>query len=169
MFPTVQVIEFEDREEPAEVQAIRTATELCLSGQASAMVTGPINKASLMEQGFDFAGHTGFLGHICDVRNPVMAFSGGRYQVVLVTTHIPLSRVPESLTTEKIVHTVQTAHEAWLERREAVRFAICGLNPHAGEYGKLGHEDLEIIQPACDILDKRVFQLLTLCLQKRPS
>jgi 4-hydroxythreonine-4-phosphate dehydrogenase len=154
-FPTVQVIEFEDAEEPAEVQAIRTATELCLSRQASAVVTGPINKSSLMEQGFEFAGHTGFLGHLCDVSNPVMAFSGGRYQVVLVTTHIPLSNVAESLTTEKIVHTVQTAHEAWLERGEAVRFAICGLNPHAGEFGKLGHEDLEIIQPACDILRQK--------------
>ena len=154
-FPSVQVVEFEDAEEPAEVQAIRSATEMCLSGRASAMVTGPINKSSLMGQGFEFAGHTGFLGHICEVSNPVMAFSGGRYQVVLVTTHIPLSSVAESLSTEKIVHTVQTAHAAWLERGSPVRFAICGLNPHAGEFGKLGHEDLNIIQPACDILRQK--------------
>ena len=154
-YPTVQVIEFESAEEPAEVQAIRSATDLCLSGQASAMVTGPINKASLMEQGFEFAGHTDFLGHLCAVSNPVMAFSGGRYQVVLVTTHMPLSSVAESLSTEKIVHTVQTAHEAWLNRGEPVRFAICGLNPHAGENGKLGYEDLGIIQPACDILRRK--------------
>jgi 4-hydroxythreonine-4-phosphate dehydrogenase len=116
------------------------------------MVTGPINKSMLMNQGFEFAGHTGFLGHICGVDEPVMAFSGGRYQVVLVTTHIPLNQVSETLNTEKIVNIVEIAHRSWLERGMNVRFAICGLNPHAGESGKLGREDIEIIQPACDLL-----------------
>lgn len=151
-FPAVQVVEYEDTDEPAEVQAIRVATEMCLSGQASAMVTGPICKSALMDQGFTFAGHTDYLGHLCGVSNPVMAFSGGRYQVVLVTTHIPLVKVASTLTTERIVHTVETAHKAWKERGKSARFAICGLNPHAGEYGKLGREDVEIVQPACDIL-----------------
>ena len=123
-FPLVQVVEFEDGDEPAEVQAIRTATEMCLSNQTSAMVTGPISKSVLMDQGFEFTGHTGYLGHLCGVPNPVMAFSGGRYQVVLVTTHIPLNKVSSSLTIDGIVHTVQIAHQAWRERGEPVRFAI---------------------------------------------
>ena len=154
-FPAVQVVEYEDTDEPAEVQAIRTATEMCLSKQASAMVTGPISKSVLMDRGFEFAGHTDYLGHLCGVDNPVMAFSGGRYQVVLVTTHIPLVKVASSLTTQKIIHTVETAHRAWTERGMPARFAICGLNPHAGEHGKLGSEDLEIVQPACELLREK--------------
>ena len=154
-FPNVQVVEYQNKDEPAEVQAIRVATEMCLSGQASAMVTGPICKSALMDQGFKFAGHTDYLGHLCGVSNPVMAFSGGRFNVVLVTTHIPLAMVPSALTTSRIVHTVETAHKSWKERCEPVRFAICGLNPHAGEYGRLGSEDMEIVQPACDILRKK--------------
>ena len=154
-FPHVQVVELEDGELPAEVAAIRLATEMCLSGRASAMVTGPINKAALMNKGFEFAGHTDYLGHLCATPNPVMAFSGGRYQVVLVTTHIPLRDVSETLSVERIVHTVETAHHAWIERGEPSRFAICGLNPHAGEFGKLGSEDLDIIQPACTVLREK--------------
>lgn len=153
--PLLQIIEFEDGKEPAEVVAIRTATELCLSKQCSAMVTGPINKASLMHQGFRFAGHTGFLGHLCGVERPVMAFSGGSLQVVLVTVHIPLRNVAEQLTTDLIVETVEVSHHAWLDRGQTVRFAICGLNPHAGEQGELGREDIEIIQPACEILRQK--------------
>lgn len=153
--PLLQIIEFEDGEEPAEVLAIRTAAELCLSKQCSAMVTGPINKARLMSQGFRFAGHTGFLGDLCGVERPVMAFSGGSLQVVLVTVHIPLREVAERLTTDLIVETVEVSHQAWLHRGQPVRFAICGLNPHAGEQGKLGHEDLEIIQPACERLRQK--------------
>ena len=60
----------------------------------------PLANLSLMDKGFEFAGHTGYLGHLCEVSNPVMAFSGGRYQVVLVTTHIPFNQVAPSLTTE---------------------------------------------------------------------
>lgn len=151
----VQIVEFEDGEEPAEVQAIQTATEFCQQGQCSAMVTGPINKAVLMEQGFSFPGHTDFLGHLCGVDRPVMAFSGGSLQVVLVTTHIPLSQVPLALRTDDIVRVVEIAHVAWLSRGQRARFAICGLNPHAGEQGKLGSEDLEIIQPACERLKEQ--------------
>ena len=148
-FPLVQVVELEDGLEPAEVQAIRMACQMCLSEQASAMVTGPINKARLMEKGFSFPGHTGFLGHLCGIDRPVMAFSGGQLQVVLVTTHIPLMEVPSQLNTTDIVHVVQVAHEAWLQRGQKVRFAVCGLNPHAGEEGRLGQEEIGIIQPAC--------------------
>jgi len=151
-FPLVQVVELEDDVEPAEVQAIRMACQMCLSNQASAMVTGPINKATLMEKGFSFPGHTGFLGHLCGVDRPVMAFSGGKLQVVLITTHIPLMEVPSQLNTLDIIEVVRVAHEAWQERGQTVRFGICGVNPHAGEEGQLGREEIDIIQPACDKL-----------------
>lgn len=151
-FPLVQVVELEDDVEPAEVQAIRMACQMCLSNQASAMVTGPINKAKLIEKGFSFPGHTGFLGHLCGVDRPVMAFSGGKLQVVLITTHIPLMEVPSQLNTLDIIEVVRVAHEAWQERGQTVRFGICGVNPHAGEEGQLGREEIDIIQPACDKL-----------------
>ena len=151
-FPLVQVVELEDGVEPAEVQAIRMACQMCLSNQASAMVTGPINKAKLMDKGFSFPGHTGFLGHLCGIDRPVMAFSGGKLQVVLITTHIPLIEVPGQLNTTDIIEVVRVAHEAWLKRGQAVRFGICGVNPHAGEEGQLGREEIDIIQPACEKL-----------------
>ena len=151
-FPHVQIVELEDDLEPAEVQAIRMACHMCLTEQASAMVTGPINKAKLMEKGFSFPGHTGFLGHLCGIDRPVIAFSVGQFQVVLITTHIPLMKVPSQLNTADIIQVVRVAHEAWLQRGHTVRFGVCGVNPHAGEQGQLGREEIDIIQPACEKL-----------------
>ncbi|MDG1481925.1 MAG: 4-hydroxythreonine-4-phosphate dehydrogenase PdxA [Myxococcota bacterium] len=141
-------------DEPPEVAAIRFAAESCLSGAAAGLVTGPINKRTLADQGFAFMGHTDFLGHLCGVGDPVMAFTGGALRVALVTHHMPLMQVGAALTMPVIQRTVRIAHAALRDDLgiAAPRIVVCGLNPHAGERGLLGQEELETIGPACDAL-----------------
>ena len=143
-----------EAEEPTEVAAIRLAAAACLAGRASALVTGPIHKARLRARGFRFAGHTDFLGHLAGDREAVMAFTGGELRVVLVTHHLPLRAVPDAITPEGIGHVVRTAAKALRDDLgiAAPRLGLCGLNPHAGEGGVLGHEEIEIIGPAADQL-----------------
>ncbi len=137
-------------EEPVEVAAVRRAVMACLANEARAVVTGPIHKEKLAARGFQHAGHTELLGELCAVDRPVMAFVGGRVQVVLVTVHHPLARVASLLTTEGVRHTAQTAHDALVEQLglASPRLVVCGLNPHAGDGGVLGHEDADVIAPA---------------------
>lgn len=137
--------------EPVEVAAVRAVAEHLLDGAAGALVTGPIHKGRLTARGFPHLGHTDFLGALCGVERPVMAFVGGRLRVALVTVHVPLRRVPEVLTRDGVLHTIRVAadalaHPLGLDRR---RLLVCGLNPHAGDDGALGHEDAEIVAPAC--------------------
>ena len=101
-------------------------------------------------------GHTDFLGEICKTE-PVMAFTGGSLKVALVTTHIPLMSVGESLSVQKIQYTVETAAKHLSQDLGIAkpRFAVCGLNPHAGEEGLLGREEIELIHPACEELRTR--------------
>jgi len=140
--------------DPTEVAAVRLAAEACMAGQASALVTGPIHKARLVARGFTHRGHTDYLGHVCGVEEPVMAFVGGDLRVALVTHHIPLMSVGAALTIPVIARTVRVAFAA-LRRDlglDAPRVAVCGLNPHAGEGGFLGQEELDVIGPACALL-----------------
>ncbi|MEE2749967.1 MAG: 4-hydroxythreonine-4-phosphate dehydrogenase PdxA [Myxococcota bacterium] len=149
-------------EEPVEVAALRLGVEACLSGAASALVTGPIHKERLSKRGFTHRGHTDFLGELCGVNNPVMAFAGKRFCTSLVTAHLPLAAVPESITEERVLHTLFESH-AFLQAYRAVdvpRLVVCGLNPHAGEGGVLGMEELEVIRPACEQARKMGLEVL---------
>jgi 4-hydroxythreonine-4-phosphate dehydrogenase len=141
-------------EEPVPVAAIRLGAELCLSGTASALVTGPIHKARLAAQGFAHRGHTELLGAVCDVPHPVMAFAGGKLRVALVTTHLPLSDVPAAITQDRVLHVVRVVDHALRTDLgiAAPRIAVCGLNPHAGENGLLGDTEIRTIGPACETL-----------------
>ena len=139
-------------DEPVPVAAIRLGVEMCMRGAARALVTGPIHKAKLAAQGFAFAGHTGFLGHLAGVERPVMAFHAPGLVLSLVTTHVPLVQV--RLDADDISHVVRTTAAAL--RALGVmrpRIAVTGLNPHAGDGGLLGREDEEIIRPALVGLD----------------
>lgn len=140
--------------EPVEIAAIRQGAQACLDGRASALVTGPIHKAKLSRLGFMHTGHTTFLGELCGVDRPVMAFVGGPVCVALVTVHLPLSAVPTAITGAKIEHTVRVASEALSQQRgiAAPRIGLCGLNPHAGDDGLLGREEIECIAPAAERL-----------------
>ena len=152
---TVFWMPFEDLQgEAAEVAAIRWAAEECLAGRAVALVTGPINKAKLVAKGFSFHGHTEFLGHLCGDVQTVMGFVGGTFKVCLATTHLPLMDVAANLSTQGLIDRAEIVLRA-LESELGIpspRFGMCGLNPHAGEDGVLGREEIEIIGPACDAL-----------------
>jgi 4-hydroxythreonine-4-phosphate dehydrogenase len=136
--------------EPIEVAALREGVRACLAGRARALVTGPIHKARLAAQGFAHPGHTEFLGELCGVERPVMAFVGGSVRVALVTVHVPLARVPAAVTRDAVLHVLRTADHALRTHLgiSAPRLAVCGLNPHAGDGGLLGDEEITTIAPA---------------------
>jgi 4-hydroxythreonine-4-phosphate dehydrogenase len=139
-----------DASEPVEVASIRAAVAACLRGDASGLVTGPIHKARLAARGFEYPGHTGFLAHLCGVERPVMAFVGGRLRVALVTVHLPLRAVADALTIDGVLHVLRTTDRALREQLgvKHPRLVVCGLNPHAGDSGLLGTEEVDIIAPA---------------------
>lgn len=135
----------------AALEALEAAVGLARSA-ASALVTGPISKAQLYAIGFTHPGQTEFVAERCGVsgENAVMMLAGPSLRVVPVTTHVPLARVPGLLTIELIVAKA-LATARGLRRDfgiEAPRLAFAGLNPHAGEGGALGREEIEVIEPA---------------------
>lgn len=148
----VRLLPVDDTAEPVEVAAVRTAVAACLEGRAAGVVTGPIHKARLAARGFPFPGHTDFLGHLCGVRDPVMAFVGLRLKVVLATVHLPLREVPGALSVPRLVHVLVTADGALARHLglDPPRLVVCGLNPHAGDAGLLGHEEIDVVAPACE-------------------
>ncbi|MGO4683462.1 4-hydroxythreonine-4-phosphate dehydrogenase PdxA [Hyphomicrobium sp. 2TAF46] len=145
---------------PATISAIRTAVADVAAGRASAVVTNPIAKSVLYGAGFEFPGHTEYLGALAaefwprDPADPVMLLASSQLRVVPLTIHVPLKDVPALLTADKIIKTARIM-AASLRRDfgiESPRIAVAGLNPHAGEDGALGSEDSEIIRPAIEAL-----------------
>lgn len=133
--------------------SLETACKLLLRGKAGGLVTCPLNKAMLQEAGFDFPGHTEFLAQrLGPGRDKVcMHLFGDRLRVSLATTHPPLSEVPRLVTGERILLCLKLTWD--LMRRLGLDdrpIAVCGLNPHAGESGKIGSEDRDIIAPAVE-------------------
>lgn len=134
------------------LEAMETAAEGCRDGRFSGVVTGPVSKARLATVGYAFPGQTEFFAERWG-GEPVMAFCGGRLRVALLTWHIPLRDVGGHLTRAKFERTVRAIDA--LARADGVhepRIAVCGLNPHAGEDGLLGDEELTIIDPILDPL-----------------
>jgi 4-hydroxythreonine-4-phosphate dehydrogenase len=132
--------------------ALEASTRLALAGEIDAVVTGPIHKARMYEIGFQFPGQTEFFAARCGVDNFAMLLTGGGLTVALVTTHIPLADVAKNLLTDEIVR-VGRLLQSFLVRRGRSRIAVAGLNPHAGESGALGREEIEIIAPAISQLN----------------
>jgi 4-hydroxythreonine-4-phosphate dehydrogenase len=150
---------------PAVVEAIKTGVEWVLQGRAAAFVTNPINKKLLTEAGFHHPGHTEYLAELCakaeTVPHPVMMLSCGDLRVVPVTVHIPLKDVPVALSQSLIVETVQITARGMrdLFKITAPSIGVTGLNPHAGEEGTLGREEIEIITPAIQKLSAEGFDI----------
>ena len=138
----------------AAAAALEEAVTLARRGELNAIVTGPIHKARMYEVGFRFPGQTEFFAERCDVKNFGMCLTGGKLTVALVTAHIPLRKVPRALKQSEIVR-VGLLLEEFLRARDntAPRIAVAGLNPHAGESGKLGLEEIEIVSPAVEELN----------------
>jgi len=137
----------------AALAAMDEAAQLVRAGKINAIVTGPIHKARMVEVGFTFPGQTEFFAARAEVANFAMLLTAGTITVALVTTHIPLREVPHTLTKSEIVR-VGKLLVNFLRYRGShrPRVAVAGLNPHAGESGKLGREEIETIAPAVEQL-----------------
>ncbi len=135
----------------AVIEAIELAVSCALTGNAAAVVTAPINKAVLMQSGFEFPGHTEFLGALTGAKHPVMMLASDQLRVAPLTVHMPLADVPHAITTPAIVETAQIVLSALARnfRIASPRLAIAGLNPHPGEFGD---EDMRLIAPAVEQL-----------------
>lgn len=139
----------------AAAAALEEAVTRARRGGLHAVVTGPIHKARMYEAGFKFPGQTEFFAERSGVKNFAMCLTGNKLTVALVTSHIPLARVPAVLKQSEIVRVGLLLVDFLRRRRETstvsdsqLRIAVCGLNPHAGESGKIGREEIEIIAPA---------------------
>jgi 4-hydroxythreonine-4-phosphate dehydrogenase len=134
-------------------EALEEAARLLISGGIAAVATGPISKANMHAIGFPFPGQTEFFSERAGEENYAMLLTGGGLTVALVTAHVPLAQVPGLLTAGEIIRTGRLL-EAFLRRRgrREPRIAVAGLNPHAGESGGLGREEIEIIAPAIEAL-----------------
>ena len=133
----------------AAAAALEEVFSLAQNKAIDAVVTGPIHKARMYEIGFEFPGQTEFFAQRCGVKNFAMLLTGGKITVALVTAHLPLAEVPGALEKEEIVRVGLLLHEFLIRRGiKSPRIAVAGLNPHAGECGALGSEEIEIIAPA---------------------
>ena len=127
--------------------AMERAAEGCRKGEFSAVVTGPVNKRGLASVGFRHPGQTEFFAEQWG-GEPVMAFAGGRMTVALATWHTPLARVPRELTAGRVTAAVTALDPLLTRLGRGRRIGVCGLNPHAGESGLFGREEIDIISPA---------------------
>jgi 4-hydroxythreonine-4-phosphate dehydrogenase len=139
----------------AAAAALEEAVTLARRGELDAVVTGPVHKARMFEAGFRFPGQTEFFAERCGVRNFAMCLTGGKITVALVTIHIPLREVPSVLRQSAIICVGLLLADFLSSRsKNSPRIAVAGLNPHAGESGKIGREEIEIIAPAVAELNR---------------
>ena len=133
----------------AVVEYIRLATELALQRKVDAIVTAPINKEMMNAAGYAFSGHTELLAHLTDTKNYGMLFVGGGLKLILATIHHALKDVPRLITKDRVLRTIRLANIAMKEFGvDRPRIGVAALNPHAGEGGLFGHEELNEILPA---------------------
>jgi len=135
------------------LDTLTAATRACLAGEFDALVTGPVNKASINAAGTPFTGHTEFIAELTG-GDPVMLLTAPGLRVALATTHLPLAEVGRAITTAGLQRTLRILHRDLVERFgiSDPRILVAGLNPHAGEAGHLGREEIDIIAPALDAL-----------------
>lgn len=159
----VRTVNLQEQEAPGQLspanagyvlKALEIATDGCLSGQWQAMVTAPVHKGVINEAGVAFSGHTEFLQHRTASEQVVMMLATEGLRVALVTTHLPLRAVADAITGERVQQIGRILYSS-LQQDFAVehpRILVCGLNPHAGEDGHLGREEIEVINPALQAL-----------------
>jgi len=134
-------------------EALEESARLALAGEIVAVVTGPIHKARMQTIGFEFPGQTEFYAARAKEENFAMCLTGGALTVALVTAHIPLRTVAESLSSSEIIRVGHLLADFLHQRHgRKPRLAVAGLNPHAGESGALGREEIELIEPAVALL-----------------
>jgi 4-hydroxythreonine-4-phosphate dehydrogenase len=143
------------------LETLRIAADACLTRKAAAMVTGPVQKSVINAAGIPFSGHTEFLAERCQAPLPVMMLLADTLRVALATTHLPLRAVADAITPAGLEQVLRILDRD-LRHHFAIahpRILVCGLNPHAGESGHLGREELEIIEPVLQGLRQQGLQL----------
>jgi 4-hydroxythreonine-4-phosphate dehydrogenase len=138
---------------PYVLETLRMAVEACSNGNVSALVTGPVHKGIINDAGIPFTGHTEYLADLVNAE-PVMMLAAPGLRVALVTTHLPLSAVSHAITHDRLEKIVRILHHD-LQVYFGIarpRILVCGLNPHAGENGHLGEEEIRVITPVLDKL-----------------
>ncbi|MEP6548700.1 MAG: 4-hydroxythreonine-4-phosphate dehydrogenase PdxA [Gammaproteobacteria bacterium] len=136
------------------IDMLNRACDGCTNGEFAAMVTAPVQKSTLMDGGYLFTGHTEYLAARTRAAMPVMLLISNQLRVALVTTHLALADVPRAVTRDRLRTTLRIVHMD-LERHFSLdnpRIAVLGLNPHAGESGHLGREEIDVIQPVIEEL-----------------
>ena len=144
------------------LQLLDRAIDGCVAGEFAAMVTAPVQKSVIIDAGNKFSGHTEYLAERTGGAHPVMMLTSGSLRVALATTHLPLKNVSAAITDE-LLQTVLRIVDHDLRTRFAIpapRIIVCGLNPHAGESGHLGREEIEVIAPALDALRRTGLHLI---------
>lgn len=139
----------------ASVEYVQKAVELALNDEIDAIVTAPINKEAMNKAGFNYAGHTEILAELTNTEDYAMMLIAGLLRVIHVTTHISLRKACASIKKDKVLNTIKMAHKVLLDLGfENPRIAVAGLNPHAGEGGLFGREEIEEISPAINSAEK---------------
>lgn len=143
------------------LQTLRRAVEGCLQGDFDALVTGPVHKGVINEAGIPFSGHTEFLAELTGTPRVVMMLATAGLRVALATTHLPLAEVSRNITARRLEEIIRILHRELRQRfaLETPRIMVCGLNPHAGEGGHMGREEVEVIAPLLERLRSEGMQL----------
>lgn len=143
------------------LEILQRAAQGCLDNTFAAMITAPVHKGVINEAGIPFSGHTELLQQITDSPQVVMMLATHGLRVALVTTHLPLRNVADAITRERVESIARILHKDLAEKFgiSNPRITVCGLNPHAGEDGHLGHEEQEIITPVLDMLRAEGMQI----------
>ncbi|HAU1152254.1 TPA: 4-hydroxythreonine-4-phosphate dehydrogenase PdxA [Legionella pneumophila] len=139
------------------MELLTLGASLCSTGEFSALVTAPVHKANINAAGISFTGHTEFFADFFGVETVVMMLACSQMKVALVTTHLPLHRVSDAISSSLIIKVIQQLHHSlkYDFGIENPKIKVAGLNPHAGESGYLGREEIEIIAPALNSLKRQ--------------
>lgn len=142
------------------LETLRQATQHCIDGKCSALVTAPLHKGIINDAGIPFSGHTEFLAEMTNAY-PVMMLACPGLRVALATTHLPLRDVPDAISKELLEKVIRILHKDLVERYAIAEpnILVCGLNPHAGESGHMGREEIEVIEPVLDMLREEGMRL----------
>ncbi|QSX33029.1 4-hydroxythreonine-4-phosphate dehydrogenase PdxA [Shewanella avicenniae] len=144
------------------VETLAYAGEKNISGEFDAVVTGPVHKGIINQAGIPFSGHTEYFAHQAGCKDVVMLLACPKLQVALMTTHIPLAYVSKAITRERLHQVIGILHNDLVSRFaiENPKIYVCGLNPHAGENGHLGREELDVMIPALNELREQGITLI---------
>lgn len=145
----------------ALLDGLRSAVAGCQNGLFGGLVTAPLQKSTINDSGIPFTGHTEFLAELTSTPKPVMLLVAADLRVALASTHLPLSAVPAYITEQRLTQVIRVLHsdlKRWFGIDDP-EIVVCGLNPHAGEGGHLGHEDAEIIQPVVERLRAQAMRI----------